>query len=254
MNIDFGKTAKDYKTHRQGFPPAFFERLIALKLIGQGKHVLDIGTGTGTLARGAALRDCQVVGIDIAEELLEQARHLDKDAGVDIAYHVASAEAMGLDSESFDVVMAGQCWHWFDRPVAAAEVKRVLVHGGTVIIAHLDWIPLADNVVEATEKLILKYNPKWSMSGGSGLYPAWLSDLALAGFADIETFSFDLNLSYTHEAWRGRIRASAGVAASLSPQKVSKFDAELNDLLKERFPENPLAVHHRVWAVFARKN
>lgn len=253
MEIDFGKTAKDYKTHRQGFPPVFFERLLALDLIGEGKHVLDIGTGTGTLARGAALAGCKVVGIDIAEKLMEQARLLDQEAGVEIRYELASAEETKQETESFDLVMAGQCWHWFDRPRAAAEVKRLLVSGGKVLIAHLDWIPLSGNVVEATENLILKYNPSWMMGGGTGLYPAWLGDLAMAGFEDIETFSFDIYLAYTHEAWRGRIRASAGVAASLSPDKVEAFDAELAALLQERFPENPLPIHHRVWAVYARK-
>jgi SAM-dependent methyltransferase len=254
MKIDFGKTADDYKTHRQGFPPAFFERLIELNLIGSNKPVLDIGTGTGTLARGAALAGSQVVAVDIAAELLEQARLLDKEAGVEIVYHIASAEETGLLDESFDTVMAGQCWHWFDRPRVAAEVNRLLGAGGKIVIAHLDWIPLAGNIVEATESLILKYNPTWLMSGGSGIYPDWLRDLAVADFHNIETFAFDLNLAYSPEAWRGRIRASAGIAASLSPNEVQRFDTEFADLLKQNFPENPLQIHHRVWAVIAHKS
>ena len=253
MNIDFGKTAHDYKTHRQGFPPAFFERLVTLNVIGASKRVLDMGTGTGTLARGAALAGCQVTGIDIAPALLEQARILDKAAGIHIDYHVAPAEQTGLTTESFGTVMAGQCWHWFDRSQAAAEVKRLLVPDGKVVIAHLDWIPLPGNVVEATENLILKFNPNWSMSGGTGMYPDWLRDLAMASFEDIETFSFDLFLAYTPAAWRGRIRASAGVAASLPDSAVAQFDNELQALLLRDFPQNPLQIHHRVWAVIARK-
>lgn len=253
MSIDFGKTAHDYSTYRQGFPPAFFERLAQRGLIGPGKRVLDVGTGTGTLARGAAAMGSQVIGTDIAAPLLKQARLLDAATGVEIAYHVARAEATGLASASFDCVMAGQCWHWLDRPRAANEVWRLLAAGGKVVIAHLDWIPLAGNVVEATEALILRHNPTWRMGGGSGLYPAWLADLALAGFSDLETFSFDLNLAYSSEAWRGRIRASAGVAASLNPQAVEQFDHELREILRRDFPQEPLQIHHRVWALIGTK-
>ena len=170
-----------------------------------------------------------------------------------VTYHIAPAEQTGLDAGAFDLVTAGQCWHWFDRPTAAQEVKRLLVAGGAVVIAHLDWIPLPGNVVEATEQLILRHNPNWAMSGGTGLYPAWLADLASAEFTDLETFSFDLDLTYTHEAWRGRIRASAGVAASLSVEEVAVFDRELRDLLQSDYPDDPLAVHHRVWAVIGHK-
>ncbi len=107
-------------------------------------------------------------------------------------------------------------------------------------------------MVEATEKLIETHNPAWKLGGGKGIYPAWLRDAGVAGFVDIETFSFDLQVPYSHAAWRGRIRASAGVAASLSPGQVSRFDADLRALLAERFASDPLAVPHRVFAMIAR--
>ncbi|MEO0560887.1 MAG: methyltransferase domain-containing protein [Chloroflexota bacterium] len=253
MTIDFGKTAADYGQHRQGFPSAFFERLTAMGLIALGMRALDLGTGTGSIARGLALAGCETTGLDIAAPLLEQARRLDADVGVNVSYQVAPAEDTGLPDATFDIVTAGQCWHWFDRLRAADEVMRLLVPGGAVVIAHLDWIPLPGNVVMATEELILKHNPSWGMSGGTGLYPAWLSDLAVAGFSDIQTFSFDLNLTYTHEAWCGRIRASAGVSASLAQGAVAAFDDDLRNLLLRDFAEDPLHVYHRVWAVVGKK-
>jgi hypothetical protein len=76
----------------------------------------------------------------------------------------------------------------------------------------------------------------------------WPRDVAIAGFKDIETFSFDIDAIYTHEAWRGRIRASAGVGASLTPEAVAVFDDELRAILAERWPEDPMRVMHRVFA------
>jgi len=160
----------------------------------------------------------------------------------------AAAEDTGLPAAEFDLVTAGQCWHWFDRPRAAAEVRRVSKAGSRLVIAHFDWIPLPGNMVEATEQLIEKYNPKWKLGGGLGIYPQWPRDMAVAGFTNIETFSFDIDAIYTHEAWRGRIRASAGVGASLAPEAVAAFDDDLRTMLAERWPQDPMRVLHRVFA------
>jgi SAM-dependent methyltransferase len=248
LRADFGKTADDYGRHRAGFPDEFFDRLAARGIARDGIRALDLGTGTGTVARGLALRRCDVVGLDRSVPLMEQASALDRAAGVIVKYVEAAAEETGLPSASFDLVTAGQCWHWFDRPRAAAESRRLLRPGGSIVIGHFDWIPLPGNMVEATEKLIEKHNPKWRLGGGLGMYPQWPRDLAIAGFGDIETFSFDLDAIYTHEAWRGRIRASAGVGASLPPEQVAAFDEELRAMLESRWPEDPMRVMHRVFA------
>jgi len=248
MSVDFGRTASDYACHRAGFPEALFDRLAQGGVVVAGQRLLDLGTGTGSLARGFARRGLQVVGLDPSLPMLDEARRLDDTAGVAVQYVEARAESTGLPDASFDVVSAGQCWHWFEPARAAREVRRLLRPGGRVVIAHFDWLPLPGNVVEATERLIRQHNPGWRGHGGSGLYPACLADLALAGFAGLETFSFDQAVSYAHEAWRGRIRASAGVAASLDAAAVARFDAEHKALLAHDFPGDPLQVPHRCWA------
>jgi hypothetical protein len=58
---------------------------------------------------------------------------------------------------------------------------------------------------------------------------------------------------YTPEVWRGRIRASAGVGASLSQERVDAFDADLAALLDAKHPGGNLDIPHRVFAVIARR-
>ena len=217
----------------------------------EGQRVVDLGTGTGALARLCARAGAVVTGVDPAAPMLEQAAALDRDAGVTVEYRVAAAESTGLPAGAFDVVTAGQCWHWFDPARATAEVRRLLRPGGRIVIAHFDWLPLPGNVVEATEELIRAANPDWHLGGGTGLHPRWLTDLRIAGFTGIETLSFDLDVPYPPQDWRGRIRASAGVGASLPPADVDRFDHALATVLTDRFPGPVLTVPHRAWAVVA---
>lgn len=97
---------------------------------------------------------------------------------------------------------------------------------------------------EATEALILDYNPRWTGAGGFGIYPQWTG---------IETFSYDEDVAYSHEGWRGRIRASAGIGASLPADAVQKFDVRHAAMLEEHFPPDVLTVPHRVWVLIAGK-
>jgi SAM-dependent methyltransferase len=247
VEVDFGRTADDYARHRAGFPERLFEVLLHKGVVRAGERLLDLGTGTGTLARGFARRGLLVTGLDPSPAMLAEARRLDREAGLEVDYVAARAEATGLPRASFDVVSAGQCWHWFERARAAREVRHLLRPGGRVVIAHFDWLPLSGNVVEATERLIVKHNPAWTAGGGSGLHPRCLNDLALADFAELETFSFDRAVPYSHVAWRGRIRASAGVAASLAEDAVARFDAAHARLLEREFPGDPLWIPHRCW-------
>ena len=245
--IDFGKTAGDYAKHRAGFPDAFFERLATMKVIGSGMKALDLGTGTGTVARGLAMRGLDVTGLDKSIPLMEQAKQLDREAGVSVRYIEATAEATGLPSGTLDLVTAGQCWHWFKREDAAKEVRRILKPDGRLVIAHFDWIPLPGNVAQVTEDLIHTHNPQWDLRGGTGMHPRWMTDLGTGGFQRIQSFTFDVDTPYSHEAWRGRVRASAGVGAVMSPDKVAAFDSDLATILKDKFPE-PMTVLHRVFA------
>jgi len=251
---DFGSTASDYARHRAGFPDRFFSELADRGVGRDGQSILDLGTGTGTLARGFARRGATVTGLDIANDMLDQARDIATSEGLKtLNFQHGSAEEIGQDTNCFDIVTAGQCWHWFDGPRAFAEVLRVLKPGGTLAICHFDWLPLSGNVVAATEALILTHSPDWPFGGGTGLYPAWPTGMAEAGFEGIETFSFDHIEKYSTEAWRGRIRASAPIGGTLSDTAVADFDAEHAAMLARDFPGDQQDVPHRCWAAIGKK-
>ena len=251
--VDFGRTASDYRTHRAGFPAEMFDRLADMGIGLPDQKIVDLGTGTGSIALALAARGAGVTGVDISADQLNEARAEAAERKVEVSFVEAPAEDTGLEDGVFDVVIAGQCWHWFDRERAALEIRRLLKPDGTIVIAHFDWLPLPGNVVEVTEALIVKANPLWNMSGGHGVYPKWFHDLSMGGFAELESFSFDVIVPYSHEDWLGRIRASAGVGATLPADAVNRFDRGLAGTLRVKYPNEPLDIPHRVWVLVGRR-
>jgi SAM-dependent methyltransferase len=98
-------------------------------------RVLDVATGPGYVAERAAERGARVVGIDLAEGMLELARQ--RLAGVELLR--ADAEELPFDASSFDAVIGGFVInHLPDPQRALAEAERVLVAGGRVAFAVWD--------------------------------------------------------------------------------------------------------------------
>ncbi|MCP4303416.1 MAG: class I SAM-dependent methyltransferase [bacterium] len=251
--IDFGRTSADFEQYRPGFPADFFDRLESQGWIQHGHRAADLGTGTGSLALGFAGLGLVVTGLDIAPELLEVARHKADQAGLAASFVVGQAEATGFDTSAFDLVSAGQCWWWFDADETIREVQRILIPGGRLLICSFSYLALPGNVAGRTEDLILHHNPGWPRAGWRGIHPEQVRALDIAGFSEVESFSYVTEVDFSHEAWRGRIRTCNGVGSALTEDQVGRFDAELAGLLDREFP-GPLAVPHRVFAVSGRTN
>ncbi len=170
--IDFGRHSEDYAEYRPGFPASFYQRLDAIIPI-KASRSLDLATGPGTVALALAALGSSVVGIDISAELVATATRVSKQRNLEdhVHFSVANAEHTGLDANSFDLVTAGQCWHWFDSVAAMVETQRVLRPGGVLAIAYYSYLAAYAPVARETEDLILEFNPSWSMAGSAGIFP-----------------------------------------------------------------------------------
>jgi SAM-dependent methyltransferase len=245
--IDFGRAAGDYERYRPGFPDGFFDRLEREGWIAPGRRALDLGTGTGSLALGFAARGLEVTGLDIAPDLLDAARRSAADRGFAATFLEGRAEETRLPAGSFDLVSAGQCWWWFDADRALDEANRVLDSGGRLLICDFSYLSLPGNVCARTEELILRLNPGWPKAGWRGVHPEQVHALDVGGFREVQSFSYTVDVPFTPEEWRGRMRTCSGVGSSLDAGQVARFDVELTELLAREFP-GELAVPHRVFA------
>jgi SAM-dependent methyltransferase len=245
--IDFGRTAADYERYRPGFPESFFDQVIECAWITPGQRVIDIGTGTGALALGFAARGLDVTGLDISSELLDVASRTAASRGLAVSFIQGRAEATNLPAESFDLISAGQCWWWFDEAATIVEARRILAPGGRLLICNFSYLPLPGNVAGRTEDLVLRYNPGWPKAGWRGVHPEQVRALDEGGFTEVESFSYVVDVTFCHEAWRGRIRTCNGVGPALEEAVVARFDDDLAQLLADEFP-GELTIPHRVFA------
>jgi len=253
--VDFGRHSDDYAIHRPGPPPSFYQRLDAVVTI-RGSRALDLGTGPGTLALELGTRGSSVVGIDISREQIASARRVAEAKGLaaTVQFAVARAEHTGMDAGAFDLVTAGQCWHWFDGDATLAEARRVLRPRGVLAIAYYSYLAEHSPVARETEELILSFNPSWAMAGSTGTHPEHIDAVIRGGFRLVEAFCYDHGETFSHERWRGRMRTCNGVGSGgLASSDVTRFDEALGRLLKSRYPD-PVVVEHRVWCVVARRS
>jgi SAM-dependent methyltransferase len=105
-----------------------------------GQRLLDVACGTGAVAELAAEAGADVVGVDIAPALIEQAKERANARNLEIDYRVGDAEALELEDASFDLV-ASTCGVMFapDHQAVGRELARVTKQGGQ--IALVCWTP-----------------------------------------------------------------------------------------------------------------
>ena len=105
-----------------------------------GTRVLDVACGTGNEAIPAARTGAQVTGVDIATNLLQQARERAAAESLAVTFDEGDAEQLPYPDAQFDVVMSMFGAMFAPRPeVTAKEFLRVCRPGGLVAMAN--WTP-----------------------------------------------------------------------------------------------------------------
>ena len=136
MAGDFGVVAKSISAGADAFAARFAARFE----LAPGAQVLDVACGTGNVAIPLARRGYIVTGVDIATNLLAQARERAAGEGLSVTFDEGDAEQLPYADASFDGVATMFGAMFAPRPeLVAAELARVLKPGGALAMAN--WNP-----------------------------------------------------------------------------------------------------------------
>ena len=190
----FGSDAERYDRTRPRYPHALVERIVAAS---PGPDVLDVGCGTGIVARQFQAAGCRVLGVDPDPRMADFARR----KGLEV--EVATIETWESSGRTFDAVIAGQAWHWVDPVAGAATAADVLRPGGRLAVFWNVFQPSSD-LAEAFSAVYRRVLPDSPFSRG-----------AMPGLDEL--------LGVLHQGGRGdrkgrRLRRPRAVALRLGPR------------------------------------
>lgn len=217
-----------------------------------GDRVLDVGCGTGIVARECARRvgeEGHVAGIDISEEMLAVARR----AAPELDWHLGDAAELPFGDGSFDRVLSQFALMFFpERQKAITEMWRVLRHGGSLAVAVPGDTPpayqrlaeLAEHHVDSGAAEIIESR---FVLGDPGVLEqtfvrAGLGAITLATVEGVQRFRSPAVFVEME------IRASARLAARFDDLSVGALAAEVESAIQDHLTgdgevEIPVSVH-----------
>ena len=137
------------------------DRLAEMCKLSKGKKILEIGCGTGLNACYLARTfDCHVVGIDIADKMVEKAKENAEKVNLTdkVEFKIGDAYNLQFEDNSFDLIITSFVSQFLDLKQAFKEFLRVIKHGGCIGINEMyksEIIPeIAANNIDEGEKIL----------------------------------------------------------------------------------------------------
>ncbi|HET9015458.1 MAG TPA: class I SAM-dependent methyltransferase [Thermomicrobiaceae bacterium] len=226
-------TAAAY-ARRPTYPPAIFDILAGL-VVDAPRAVLDLGCGTGFVARPLAPRVARVDAVDASAAMVDEGRRLPGGDAPNLRWIVGRAEEAPLDPP-YALVTAGESLHWMDWGVLLPRLAGTLTPGGALAILDLS-VPVVDPDLRADVVAVIR---RYST------FTEWRPDFDLvaelerrglfrrAGRAETDV----VPLRQPVDAYVESFHARASLAwPRMAPDAAAAFDAELRQAVLARVGE-----------------
>ncbi|MGP3990491.1 class I SAM-dependent methyltransferase [Streptomyces sp. 3N207] len=221
MAESFGVDAERYDRTRPRYPDRLVQRIVDA---GPGPGVLDVGCGTGIAARQFAAVGCRVLGVEPDPRLADFARR----GGIEV--EEATFESWDPAGRAFDVIVAGQAWHWVDPVAGAAKAAQVLRPGGLLAAFwHVFQLPadVAEAFATAYRRVVpdAPVDPRQQKQVPDGHLPLVIKAIdgirEAGGFREPEQWRFGWEQTYTRDEWLDQM-PTQGILTTLLPDRLAQ--------------------------------
>ncbi|HYK92171.1 MAG TPA: class I SAM-dependent methyltransferase [Acidobacteriota bacterium] len=225
----FSDRVENYVKYRPTYPTTVL-RLFQDKCgLTRESAAADVGSGTGILSRLLLETGCTVFGVEPNEDMRKAAEDLLRGESRFISID-GTAEHTTLQAESVDFIAAAQAFHWFDRPQASAEFRRIARPDASAAILWNTRLAKETAFLRAYEELLIRYAPEYSVVDHRNVSTEEIKAFYLP--SRFQYASFPNSQRFDFEGLKGRLLSSSYAPNVNEPNHLSMM-AELRRLFDE---------------------